>query len=116
MSGSALSARPGRQRCFPFPLPGITWKESHAQDRRASRARNRGVWIAMLMCTWLRWGTRWAGCWAPEAFPANAAGYRAALAWMSRMVSWRKSGLRAPAVTAPGRARYLAACGIAVVE
>jgi transposase len=37
-----------------------------------------------------------------QAFPADAAGYRAALAWMSSQGELAKVGWRAPAATAPG--------------
>lgn len=50
------------------------------------------------------------------AFPANAAGYRAALAWMSSRGELAKVGVEGTGSYGAGLARYLAACGVAVVE
>ena len=51
-----------------------------------------------------------------EAFPANAAGYRAALAWMNSRGELVKVGIEGTGSYGAGLARYLAACGVLVVE
>jgi transposase len=51
-----------------------------------------------------------------EAFPATAAGYRAALAWMASHGSLGKVGVEGTGSYGAGLARYLASQGVAVVE
>jgi len=51
-----------------------------------------------------------------EAFPATAAGYRAALAGMSARGELAKVGVEGTGSYGAGLARYLAACGIEVAE
>ena len=51
-----------------------------------------------------------------EAFPASAAGYRAALAWMRAHGELAKVGVEGTGSYGAGLARYLAACGIEVAE
>jgi transposase len=51
-----------------------------------------------------------------EAFPATAAGYQAALAWMSAHGELAKAGVEGTGSYGAGLARYLAACGVEVVE
>jgi transposase len=50
------------------------------------------------------------------AFPATAAGYRAALAWMRAHGELVKVGVEGTGSYGAGLARYLAACGIEVAE
>ena len=47
-----------------------------------------------------------------EAFPATAAGYQAALAWMSAHGELAKAGVEGTGSYGAGLARYLAACGV----
>lgn len=51
-----------------------------------------------------------------QAFPATAAGYRAALAWMSAHGELAKVGVEGTGSYGAGLARYLAGCGVVVVE
>jgi transposase len=51
-----------------------------------------------------------------RAFPATAAGYRAALAWMRAHGERGKAGVEGTGSYGAGLARYLAACGIEVAE
>jgi hypothetical protein len=51
-----------------------------------------------------------------QAFPATAAGYRAALAWMRAHGELMKVGVEGTGSYGAGLARYLAACGIEVAE
>ena len=51
-----------------------------------------------------------------QAFPATAAGYRAALAWMRAHGELVKVGVEGTGSYGAGLARYLAACGIEVAE
>jgi transposase len=51
-----------------------------------------------------------------RAFPADAAGYRAALAWMSAHGELVKVGVEGTGSYGAGLARYLAACGVEVAE
>jgi transposase len=51
-----------------------------------------------------------------EAFPATAAGYRAALAWMSAHGELARVGVEGTGSYGTGLARYLAGCGIEVAE
>ena len=51
-----------------------------------------------------------------QAFPADAAGYQAALAWMSAHGELAKVGVEGTGSYGAGLARYLAACGVEVVE
>jgi Transposase len=51
-----------------------------------------------------------------QAFPATAAGYRAALAWMSAHGELAGVGVEGTGSYGAGLARYLAACGIEVAE
>jgi transposase len=51
-----------------------------------------------------------------EAFPATAAGYRAAVAWMSSHGELARAGVEGTGSYGAGLARYLAACGIEVAE
>jgi transposase len=51
-----------------------------------------------------------------QAFPADAAGYRAALAWMSAHGELAKVGVEGTGSYGAGLARYLAACGVEVAE
>jgi transposase len=51
-----------------------------------------------------------------EAFPATAAGYRAARAWMSSQGELAKVGVEGTGSYGAGLARYLVACGVEVVE
>jgi transposase len=51
-----------------------------------------------------------------EAFPATAAGYQAALAWMRAHGELAKVGVEGTGSYGAGLARYLAACGVEVVE
>jgi transposase len=51
-----------------------------------------------------------------EAFPADAAGYQAALAWMRARGELAKVGVEGTGSYGAGLARYLAACGVEVVE
>src|SRR5207248_8327537 len=51
-----------------------------------------------------------------RAFPADAAGYRAALAWMRAHGELAKVGVEGTGSYGAGLARYLAGCGIAVAE
>jgi transposase len=51
-----------------------------------------------------------------EAFPATAAGYRAALAWMRAHGELVKVVVEGTGSYGAGLARYLAACGIGVAE
>ena len=51
-----------------------------------------------------------------QAFPADPAGYRAALAWMSARGELAKVGVEGTGSYGAGLARYLAACGVEVVE
>ena len=51
-----------------------------------------------------------------QAFPATAAGYRAALAWMRAHGELAKVGVEGTGSYGAGLARYLAACGIEVAE
>lgn len=51
-----------------------------------------------------------------QAFPATAAGYRAAVAWMSSHGELAKVGVEGTGSYGAGLARYLAACGIEVAE
>src|SRR5690242_382290 len=51
-----------------------------------------------------------------RAFPANAAGYRAALAWMCAHGELARVGVEGTGSYGAGLARYLAACGVEVVE
>jgi transposase len=53
---------------------------------------------------------------ATEAFPASAAGYRAALAWMRSHGALAKAGVEGAGSYGAGLARYLAAQGVEVVE
>jgi len=46
------------------------------------------------------------------AFPATAAGYQAALAWMSAHGELAKAGVEGTGSYGAGLARYLAACGV----
>ena len=49
-----------------------------------------------------------------QAFPADAAGYQAALAWMSAHGELAKVGVEGTGSYGAGLARYLAACGVEV--
>jgi transposase len=51
-----------------------------------------------------------------QAFPADAAGYQAALAWMSAHGELAKVGVEGTGSYGAGLARYLAACGVEVAE
>jgi transposase len=51
-----------------------------------------------------------------QAFPATAAGYRAALAWMSAHGELAKVGVEGTGSYGAGLARYLAGCGVEVAE
>ena len=51
-----------------------------------------------------------------QAFPATAAGYRAALAWMRAHGELAKVGVEGTGSYGAGLARYLAACGVEVAE
>jgi transposase len=51
-----------------------------------------------------------------QAFPAGAAGYQAALAWMSAHGELTKVGVEGTGSYGAGLARYLAACGVEVAE
>jgi transposase len=51
-----------------------------------------------------------------QAFPADAAGYRAALAWLSAHGELAKVGVEGTGSYGAGLARYLAACGVEVAE
>ena len=51
-----------------------------------------------------------------QAFPATAAGYRAAVAWMSSHGELAKAGVEGTGSYGAGLARYLAACGVEVAE
>ena len=51
-----------------------------------------------------------------QAFPATAAGYQAALAWMRAHGELAKVGVEGTGSYGAGLARYLAGCGIAVAE
>src|SRR5690348_1253842 len=51
-----------------------------------------------------------------QAFPATAAGYRAAVAWMRAHGELAKVGVEGTGSYGAGLARYLAACGIEVAE
>jgi transposase len=51
-----------------------------------------------------------------EACPATAAGYRTVLAWMSSHGELAKVGVEGTGSYGAGLARYLATCGVAVVE
>ena len=51
-----------------------------------------------------------------EAFPATAAGYQAALAWMSAHGELAKAGVEGTGSYGAGLARYLAGCGLEVAE
>jgi transposase len=51
-----------------------------------------------------------------ESFPVTGAGYRAALAWMRSCGELAKVGVEGTGSYGAGLARYLAACGVAVVE
>jgi transposase len=51
-----------------------------------------------------------------RAFPADAAGYRAALAWMRAHGELAKVGVESTGSYGAGLARYLTGCGIAVAE
>ncbi len=51
-----------------------------------------------------------------RAFPANAAGYRAALAWMRAHGELAKVGVEGTGSYGAGLARYLAGCGVDVIE
>ena len=51
-----------------------------------------------------------------QAFPATAAGYRAALAWMKLHGELARVGVEGTGSYGAGLARYLAACGIEVAE
>ena len=51
-----------------------------------------------------------------QAFPATAAGYRAALAWMRAHGELVKVGVEGTGSYGAGLARYLAACGVEVAE
>ena len=51
-----------------------------------------------------------------QAFPADAAGYQAALAWMGAHGELAKVGVEGTGSYGAGLARYLAACGVEVVE
>ena len=51
-----------------------------------------------------------------QAFPAGAAGYRAALAWMRAHGELAKVGVEGTGSYGAGLARYLAACGVEVAE
>jgi transposase len=51
-----------------------------------------------------------------QAFPADAAGYQAALAWMGAQGELAKVGVEGTGSYGAGLARYLAACGVEVAE
>jgi transposase len=51
-----------------------------------------------------------------QAFPADAAGYQAALAWMSAHGELVKVGVEGTGSYGAGLARYLAACGVEVAR
>jgi transposase len=51
-----------------------------------------------------------------QTFPADAAGYQAALAWMSAHGELAKVGVEGTGSYGAGLARYLAACGVEVAE
>jgi transposase len=51
-----------------------------------------------------------------QAFPADAAGYQAALAWMRAHGELAKVGVEGTGSYGAGLARYLAGCGVEVVE
>ena len=51
-----------------------------------------------------------------QAFPATAAGYRAALAWMRAHGELAKAGVEGTGSYGAGLARCLAACGVEVAE
>jgi len=51
-----------------------------------------------------------------QAFPADAVGYQAALAWMSAHGELAKVGVEGTGSYGAGLARYLAACGVEVAE
>ena len=51
-----------------------------------------------------------------QAFPADAAGYQAALAWLSAHGELAKMGVEGTGSYRAGLARYLAACGVEVAE
>src|SRR5689334_14958933 len=51
-----------------------------------------------------------------QAFPADAAGYRAAPAWMRAHGELARVGVEGTGSYGAGLARYLAGCGVAVAE
>ena len=51
-----------------------------------------------------------------QSFPADAAGYQAALAWMSAHGALARVGVEGTGSYGAGLARYLAACGVEVAE
>src|SRR6266545_5032268 len=68
------------------------------------------------MCRWPRWWIRWAGCWAPRPSRPRRPGTRAAVAGMSWHGELAKAGVEGSGSYGAGLARYLAGCGVEVVE
>ena len=112
------SVRPSRPAAL-FPFPGLCWyrAEGEVMPRIAEQAlpvtggvdTHADVHVAAVVDQVGRvLGT--------QAFPATAAGYRAALAWMSAHGELAKVGVEGTGSYGAGLARCLAACGVEVVE
>ncbi len=75
-----------------------------------------GGWAPTPMCRWPRWWIRWAGCWAPRPSRPRRPGTRAAVAGMSWHGELARAGVEGTGRYGAGLARYLAGCGVEVVE
>ena len=118
MSRKCFVRTPPGPAASPSPLPGTGAKEKERSCRGSQNrpAPSPGAWTPTPMSTSPRWSIRSAGCWAPR--PSRPPRPGTGLRWRGCASHGElvKVGVEGTGSYGAGLARYLAACGVEVVE